>query len=355
MVNPPVTGISPEPIVIGTPTLHDVTFTASNGRSYIISTVGATASVTFAGSDVPLIYHHHAIFHPGEIETLNSILLTDATPGKAALNIIRATAGRGTFNIGSITGGDIGSIYAQDAVATGAITLDSVHKITLAGSAGAVMSLGTYPSTLKFSGNFTGSLTAATVSSFSASALIQSTVTTTGALFAGKNQIGSITIANQIDQSSIFSAGDVGSITAGYIQDSIITAGTSSTTIVPESPSIFYAGATIHSLRVSTGRIDGFEDGFVSDSVIAAYYLGSVQLGSLAGDGGGIAGHNIASISAISPAGGLDRIKIHLVQSQMPTAAKLQSSLTHLGIAFTAGVDGSENTVLYDYSINVLH
>jgi hypothetical protein len=348
-----------EPIVIGTHSLIDITFTADNGRKTTISVKGAQAAITFSGTSVPLLANRHGYFPHGAVEVVQSILLTDAVPGKASLSEVCAYSPTPTpFNVGSITGGDLGSIKFPDVNLTGSLGVTSVGRVTLDDVSGAAITVSKSLSAMTVTGNMTGSLTAGSIGSLNAAELLQENVTTTAAFSRSALQIGSVTAKTGIQQSNIISAGNIGSVTAGYIQNSVITAaahltantaGTFPSELVPESSSAFTSAASIRSIKV----LPSITTDFFSNSVIAAKTIQNANIGMITG-GGGLAAHAFGGVSAVGPTGELDSITLHLGPKDLRTSTTLRAALTRLGVPYTEGAGLQDNTMFYDFDLNVL-
>ena len=340
------------PITIGTSSVRAVVFTATNGRTTFVGVGHAEATLQFVDSPAVQVIQQVAFFDAGDRLSLDSITLSDAVPHKASLTIT-STAGPGTFNVGSITGGDLASITARAVNLTGSLAVSSIKNLTLASVSGAAMNLGDAASTIMLTGSMSGSLTASGLKSLSADSMSNEHIATTGVFSKSQLQIAAIKIAHGIDQSSIASAGNIGAITAASITDSSITAAASGVAApqAPTSSAVFSATATIHSVRVPLGHSSGSFD----SSVISAYDLGDMQLGELDGGNGGIAAHTFGSLAAVGPSGGLDRVFFHLGGSKLRSTVNLQAPLTKLGIPFTIGNGSLESsTAIYGFDINLL-
>lgn len=345
-----------EPIVIGTSKLIDITFTASNDQKTTISVKGAQAAITFGGTNVPLLANGHGYFPNGAVETVESILITDAVPGKASISEVCAySATPGTFNVGSITGGDLGSINFPNVNLTGSLSLDSVKHVTLDAVSGAVINVTKSVSVANITGTLNGTLTAGSMASLTAHELNQATVTTTAVYNRHALGIGSITAPGGIEESSIISAGNIGSVTAGFVQGSVISASAVLTAntpgdypadLVPASSHDFTAAASIRSIRI----LPGATGGFFSNSVIAAETIGTASIGQITG-GGGLAADAFGTVAAIGPSGELDSITFHLGPKDLHTSTTLRAALTRLGVPYTASGD---DTLFYDFELNVL-
>jgi hypothetical protein len=348
-----------EPITIGVPGFKDITFVATNGRKTAITVSAATASIMFPGPAALTFYQGHAFFPAGQVETISSIVIANAVPGKASLKEIGAY-GTGSFDVGSIVGGNLGSIVAPDVNLTGSLTVGSIKKLTLASVSGATVSLGSSVSAVKLSGAFSGSLTAGHVGSFKAASLSHANITTTDAYSHGKLEIGSIDGGSGILDSNIISAGNIGSVKAGYLQGSVILAATNGTStgagqfpsvLVPQSTLAIVAPAMIKSVTLSSKLITS--PAYFMDSIIGADTIGSLQLGQLNG-GGGVAGQKIGSFSATGPSGALNRFAFHLGEKQLHSAAKVQATLTNLDIPFTTVSGLPDDTLFYAFKLNIL-
>jgi hypothetical protein len=348
-----------EPIVIGTHNLIDITFTADNGRKTTISVKGAQAAITFSGISVPLLANRHGYFPNGSEESVESIQLTDAVPGKASLSEVCAYSLTPTpFNVGAITGGDLGAIKFPDVNLTGSLALNSVGRVTLDDVSGAAITVSKSLSAINVTGNMTGSLTAGTLGSVNAAELLQENIQTTAAFNKTALEIASVTAKTGIQQSNIISEGNIGSVTAGYIQNSVITAaavltantaGAYPSEVVPQYSSAFSAPASIRSIKV----LPSITTDFFSNSVIAAKTIGNANIGMITG-GGGLAAHAFASVSAVGPTGELDSVTLHLNAKQLHTSTTLRSALTKLGVPYTQGAGLQDNTSFYDFDLNVL-
>jgi len=347
-----------EPITIGVPSLKDITFVATNGRKTNISVSGATASIAFPGPAALTLYKGHAFFPAGAVETVGSIVIANAIPGKASLKVVCAY-GSGSFDIGSITGGNLGSIVAPDVNLTGSMTLMSVNKLTLASVSGATMNLGSSVGNAKLTGVFTGSLTAGNIGSLKAFELVQANITTTDLFSRSKLQIGLIDGGAGIEQSNIISAGNIGTIKSAFIENSVITAaahppatpaGQYPSAGVPEIVTTFSQLALIKASRNQSSKTT---TGFFGSSVIAADSITSLQLGELSG-GGGVASEVIGSFNGIAPSGQLNRVTIQLNHGQLRTPAKLRSALAGLGVQYASAAGFPENTVFYNFNLNIL-
>jgi hypothetical protein len=351
---PEITG---EPIIIGTNKLIDITFTADNNRKTTISVHGAEAAITFVGPALPLLAHGHGYFPNGTVEEVQSILVTDAVPGKASISEVCAY-GTGSFNVGSITGGDLGSVNFPDVNLTSSLSMNSVHRLELASVGGATMTVAKAASMVKVTGNVTGSFTAGSIGSFSTSELIQTNISTTGVFNRYSLSIGSINATSGITNSNILSSGNVGSITTAFIQNSTITAaatlpastpGTYPAYVVPEFSSAFTAAASIRSIRV----LPGITSDYFGNSVIAARTIQTASIGQITG-GGGIAAHSMGTLIAVGPSGQLDSIAFHLGPKDLHTSTTVRTALTRLAVPFSQGAGLQDNTMFYDFDLNIL-
>jgi hypothetical protein len=143
--------------------------------------------------------------------------------------------------------------------------------------------------------DFQGNLTAPTVRSFNVRGNIaKATINLTA---AGVTDIQSLS-AKQIFLSSIFTAGDIGTLSVGVLETSTIYAGVVQipTSTLPASVSDFAAQASIRSIVVRGGV---FKNSFTACDV-AAWSLGNLQLNTVQGDNGGIpfgiVGHTISAL-----------------------------------------------------------
>ena len=340
-----------EPITIGVPGLKDITFVATSGRKTTISVAHATAAITFPGPAALTLYQGHAFFPAGAVETISSIVVANAIPGKAVLKEVGAF-GTGDFDIPSIVGGDLGQLNMPDVIVTSSLTLNSVARATLGGVSAATVNFGTNASVVKIGGPLSGTLVVGSLGFLSASSISSANITTTAPYSHSKLEIGEIDGGTGILNSDIISSGNIGTVKAGYISGSLITAATDASSLfpaVPNSSLSIIAPAEIKSVRISSGATD---PAYFSNSVISADKVISAQLGQITG--GGIAAEAIGGISAMGPSGVLDRFPFHLGPRQLSTAARVQTALTNLGIPFSAVPGSPEDTVFYSFSLNLL-
>jgi hypothetical protein len=348
-----------EPITIGTHSLKDITFVATSGRETTISVVNATAAINFTSAPTAALtlYKGHAFFPAGAVETVGSIAISNAMPGKAGLTVVCAY-GPGLFNVGSITGGDLGSINAKDVNLTGSMTVTSIRKLVLGEVSGATMSLGSAAGAINIRGVLTGSLSVGSIASLTTYEMVQAKVTTTAAFSRSQLQIGLIDAGQGMEQSTITSAGNIGTIKSQFIENSVISAAATIThaatghypsAFVPTAGSPFVDDAFIASVKIPAAS----RGGFFGDSVITAEIIRSVQLGQLNG-GQGIAADRISSFSATGPSGELDQFPFHLGPAQLSTVAKIQAALARLNIHVTTNASAPDDTVFYNFELNLL-
>ena len=344
-----------EPIVIGTNKLIDITFTADNGRKTTIKVHGAQAAITFAGSAVPLLAFGHGYFPNGTVESVTSILLTDAKPGQASISEVCAF-GTGYFNVGSITGGDLGSINFPDVNLSGSLSLGSVKSVKIGSVLGASMNITKSVASMKVTGGLTGSLTAGSIGSLTAANLIQENIRTTAVYSRSALQVGSVTAIGGIQQSNIISSGNIGSITTAFITNSVISAGGSLTATgtypaydVPESSGVFTVPASIRSIRV----LPSATQSTFGNSVIVARTIQNANIGQITG-GGGIAAHSIGTFIAQGPTGQLNSVSFHFGPKDLHTSTSVRTALTKLAIPFSQGPGLVDNTMFYGFVLNIL-
>jgi len=351
------TEIIGEPIIIGTSTLKDITFMADNGRKTTISVHDAQAAITFSGTNVPLLLDKHGYFPNSSVETVDSILVTNAIPYQATLTEVGAY-GFGALGVGSITGGDLNTINMPDVNLTGSLTLNSVKRLTLAATSGATINIAKSVSAMKITGILNGILNTGSIGSLSAYEIMQAEITTNASYSRTALEIGSVTASYGIQESSIISAGNIGSVTAGFVQNSVITsaanlapatAGTYPTEQVPESSSVFTEAGLIKSIRI----LDNTPGYFFSNSVVAARTIQSASIGQITG-GGGIAAHSLGSLSAVGPSGQLDSITFRMGPKSLHTSSTLREALTKLEVPFSQGTGLQDNTDFYDFDLNIL-
>jgi hypothetical protein len=350
--------VSAETVVIGPGSATGVTFTASNGRYEGISTADATATLVFSGSAAPVQIRGHVYFPRYSVESVDSIVLTDAVPGRASLREI-ATPGTGTFDVGSISGGNLSSIYMPDVTLTESMDVASVTNMKLGAVSGAAINFGTRASSVKITGALSGSLTAGSLGSLSASEIMQEAISTTAPFSRSSLEIGSINAGAGLEQSEIISAGNIGSVRAGFIDGSVITAATNPPAAttgqfpvdhVPEYSSAFTSEAAIHSIQV----VRGGTGGYFNNSVVAAYIIGSAQLAQMGATAGGVAAHTIDAIGFMAPAGSLNLTNLNLGYAQMKTVTRLEATLTARSVAFQQGLLGPDNILVLNLNLNVI-
>jgi hypothetical protein len=348
-----------EPITIGTPSLKDITFVASSGRETTITVHSATAAIDFTSAPTAALtlYKGHAFFPAGAVETVGSIAIANAMPGKSTLSVVCAY-GPGLFNVGSITGGDLGSVKAPDVNLTGSMTVTSVKSLVLGEVSGAVMSLGSSAGSVSIRGVLTGSLTAGSIGSLTTYEMVQAKVTTTDPFSRSQLQIGLIDGGEGIEQSTITSAGNIGKVKSQFIENSVISAAATLThaatghypsAFAPQSNTAFTSDAFIGAVVIPSATAKGF----FGNSVITAEVIRSVQLGQLNG-GQGIAAERISSFSATGPSGQLDQFHFHLGAAQLSTVDRIQAALTRLNIHFTPSTSAPDDTVFYNFELNLL-
>jgi hypothetical protein len=350
--------LSAETVVIGIGGATGVTFTATSGRYEGISTKGATATLVFSGSAAPVQIAGHVYFPRYAVESVVSIVLTNAVPGRASLKDV-GTPGTGLFDVGSIDGGNLSSIYMPDVTLTTSLDVSTVKAVTFGSVTGAAINFGTGASAVKINGPLSGSLTAGTLGSLSATEITQESIATTAAFSRSKLEIGSINAGAGLEDSEIISAGNIGSVRARFIDGSVITAaatppvapvGQFPTADVPEYISAFTSEAVIHNIDV----VRGGTGGYFNNSVVAAYTVGSAQLAQMGTDASGVAAHTIDAIGFMAPAGSLDLTSLALGYAQMKTVTKLEATLNARNVAFQAGLLGPENILVLNLNLNVL-
>jgi hypothetical protein len=349
---------SAETVVIGTGGVTGVTFTATSGRYEGISTRDATATLVFSGSAAPVTIHGHVYFPRYSVESVVSIVLTNAVPGRASLKDV-GTPGTGLFAVGSISGGNLSSIYMPDVTLTTALDVAGVTAVTFGSVSGAAIDFGTSAQSVRVGGPLSGSITAGSIGSLSATAITQENITTTAAFSRSKLEIGSINAGTGLEDSEIISAGNIGTVRARFIDGSVITAAATPPTAtagefpvahVPEYVTAFTSEAAIHSVQV----VRGGTGGYFNNSVVTAYTIGSAQLAQMGAQAGGVAAHTMDAISFMAPAGSLDLTAVNLGYAQMKTFAKLEGILTAREVAFQVGLLGPENVLVLNLNLNVL-
>jgi len=198
-----------EPITIGAPGLKTITFVATSGRRTTFSIAYATAAISFPGPAALSVYKGHAFFPTGAVETISSIVIANAIPGKAALKEAGSYGPARLFDVSSFVGGDLGSINAPDVNLTGSITLGSVGHLTLGSVTAASLSLGSSASVVKIAATLNGTVTAGSIGSLSAASISHASITTTDPFSKSKVEIGTIDGGSGILDSNIISAGNI--------------------------------------------------------------------------------------------------------------------------------------------------
>jgi hypothetical protein len=192
-----------------------------------------------------------------------------------------------------------------------------------------------------------GTLTAGSVTNLSAEELNQETITATDTYSASHLDIGTIDATAGIDQSTITSAGNIGTIKSLFVQNSLISAATAD-----PSPS-GTAGSDDFTAPAIIQSVDIQKTGNFANSTITAYKVGSLNLSQISG-GGGIAAEEFGSVGGISPAGELDRVTFILHSGALRSPAKLQAALHQLNIACTTVTGEPDITVFYDLDLTIL-
>ncbi len=349
-----------ETVVIGIGGTAGVSFTGDNNGIYDGITVRhATATITFSGEGIPVNMQGHTYFRKSLVETIQSIVITNALPNHASLQVT-TSPGPGLVNLGSISGGNLSSIIAPTANLTGAINVSSIGNIILGNVAGPVLNLGSGVGNIRVYGGLTATLTAGTIGTIKAGSITNTAINATAPFSASKLDIGLIDAGAGLEQSQIISAGNIGTVRAKFIDKSVITAaatlasagaGAEPAAVLPEVSSNFYQPAVIHNIRVvkTTGS------GFFNDSVIAAQTIVSANLGQAGtGGGGGIAAHRFGSVVLVAPQGSLDLATLVLNYPQLYNSVRLGAVLSARGIAHTDGTLGIDNVQLFGLSLNVL-
>ncbi len=347
-----------EVVVIGSGGSNGVTFTASNGRYTGITAGAETATIVLSGLSIPGTVKGHTYFTKGIVETVVSITLTNAVPNRGLLGI-RASFGTGSFDVGSITGGNLRGIIAPDVNLVGSVNIASIGTMIVNSVAGAAMNLGSSAGSIRINGAMTGSLTAAKINSLSAGQITNSTITATRAFSRSVLQIGTVRSAGTIEDSEIISSGNIGTIRAKSIDGSVVLAAANATPAATgqfptaealEFRSAFYQPAAIHTILI----LPGAGAGLFNNSVIAAETIGNAHLGQMGPGGGAISAHNFASVVVTSPEGNLDLAGLHLGQAQLRSSSRLSAVLSSRGIAHEDGLLGPDNVLALTLNLNVL-
>jgi len=307
-----------------------IRFTDADGTSTIVSLNGpGTATLNMDGSVAGQTLSRSKILTvSGTSLQLASIAATGTT---AATTITLAGhGGNGVVELGGIsTDGALKALSARTTALSGANTINGgVGAVSLLSATGATMATqGIGHMTVK--GAFSDSLSAASITSFTAGSITGGTWNVTGnaaSVTAGSitnwtanfGTLGKLTSKGAITNSTIHSAGNVGNVAASSLSGSTLFAGVAGSSL-PAALTDFSAAASIANLRVKT----------FGSSNVAAQTLGRLTLGAVTTANGGtsfgVAGHTIQALTASS---GGKTLRLKNVASQ----ADVDSAITASGL-----------------------
>jgi hypothetical protein len=224
----------------------------------------------------------------------------------ASVNVngsLRSFTGKTADLVGDFTAtGSVGKLLLRNA--TGAHTINvgpgGTLSLTLANTSDFSVNSGSPIRTLR-AASWTD--TDGLAESLTASAVTSMTVK--GDLMADLNvgTINRLTVGGMMNGSNLRAAGDVGTVRAAAMRDSLILAGVrGDVSTMPTDASAFVTPATVKGVSVKLKTPGSF-----SDTIIAATNLGRLSLGAVATDNGGspfgVAGDTIASVSAVAGGG----------------------------------------------------
>jgi cyclophilin family peptidyl-prolyl cis-trans isomerase len=233
-----------------------------------------------------------------------------------SLNLAGTGTSLGSANIGGqVTrgfwslGGNLGSMVAKSTATAwnGIFTQFGIQSINVSGA-------------------LTGGITASTIQSVHAGGNLSSTITTTRAFGKQNVQLGNVSVGGSISAATIIAAGNIGTISAASLVNSVIYAAVDSTTTgsraLPTASGHFTAVATINSVRLGKG-VNAFSNSKIAANHLKSLVLGQIQTNNL-GNSEGVAGVEIDAINATLP----DGKPLVLGSAQLSSASTLSTFLT---------------------------
>jgi hypothetical protein len=364
----------PLTIIVGAGAAKSVQFTDANGTQAQVMLNGpGMAGVVFDGTGLTQSANSRGVIVNGTDVSLTSITVNGST-GASTLQII--TKGKHTLAAGDIlVGGGLNGLLAPGVVVSGNITTgNGVHQLQLNGASGGSINIGSgrvsslivkvgsvsdenlnsaipitsltasqwvntvgeglsivtpQINTMSVAHDFTADVTTGSMKSINIrGSLSNSTINLTTPLTQGTN-LNSLSVGGAISGTTINSGNSLGSINAAQMLNSAIYAGlvANPSAPLPTLSADFRNTSQIKSINLRKGASASF-----ANSDIAAYFIGTANLGGVNQSNGGtpfgLAAHQINSVAIIDQASG-KTVRV----SKPATSTTFQNALTAKGIA----------------------